>query len=68
MTNVWNAQNVVERQQWQEQVDQDTVEVDMRRQEAEDEERLRQEVVDKEKEVKKNTSELVPIPDRGVPT
>jgi hypothetical protein len=57
-TNVWNGQNAIERQQWQEQLDQDatasallaSMETEARRAEAADLERLRQEDIDKEKE------------------
>ena len=46
LTTVWEAQNAVERQQWQDQSDQDAVE---RRLEREQLERLQQEEVDKER-------------------
>ena len=74
LTNIWNAQNNLERQQWQEQLDQDAAEAETRRQEAEEQERLRQEEIDKDKEEqrkeeeKKNTIKYAPIPDRDVPT
>jgi hypothetical protein len=74
LTTVWVAQNTVEKQQWQEQIDQDEAEEDVRRAEAEEEARLRQEESDKEKEeqrkeeLKKNKSKYIPIPARGVPT
>ena len=74
LTNVWNGQNVMEKQQWQEQLDQDATETEARRAEAADLERLRQEDIDKEKEEqrkeeeKKNAIKYTPIPDRNVPT
>ena len=74
LTTVWGAQNTVEKQQWQDQLDQDAAEADKRRQEREEIERVRQEELDKEKEEqckderKKNKSKFVPIPARGVPT
>ena len=74
LTTVWGAQNTVEKQQWQDQLNQDAAEVDKRRQEREEIERVRQEELDKEKEEqckderKKNKSKFVPIPARGVPT
>jgi hypothetical protein len=40
LTNVWTAQNAVERQQWQEQVDQDDAVAEQCRQELEDERRI----------------------------
>ena len=74
LTTVWGAQNTVEKQQWQDQLDQDAAEADERRQEREEIERVRQEELDREKEEqrkderKKNKSKFVPIPARGVPT
>lgn len=74
LTNAWTAQNVVERQQWQEQIEQDTAVADARRQEMEEEERQRREELDKEKEeqrkeeMKKNKSKFTPVPARTVPT
>jgi hypothetical protein len=74
LTTVWDAQNAVEKQQWQEQLDRDAAEAEERRQEAEEAERLRQEELDREKdeqrkeERKKNKSKFAPIPPRGVPT
>ena len=74
LTTVWGAQDTVEKQQWQDQLDQDAAEVDERRQEREDIKRVRQEELDKEKEEqckderKKNKSKFVPILARGVPT
>ena len=73
LTTVWGAQNIVEKQQWQDQLDQDAVEADKRRQEREEIERIRQ-GLDKKKEEqckderKKKKSKFVPIPARGVPT
>ena len=64
----------MERQQWQEQLDQDAVEMEARRAEAADLERLRQEDINKEKEEqrkeeeKKNAIKYTHIPDRDVPT
>ena len=74
LTTVWEAQNTVEKQQWQRQVDRDAEEAEERREMAEEAERIRQEASDKEKEEqqkeerKKNKSKFVPIPQRGVPT
>jgi hypothetical protein len=74
LTNIWNAQNNLKRQQWQEQLDQDAAEAETRRQEAEEQERVRQEEIDKEKEEqrkeeeKKNAIKYAPIPNRDVPT
>ena len=74
LTTVWGAQNTVEKQQWQDQLDQDAAEADERRLEREEIERVRQEELDKEKEEqrkderKRNKSKFVPIPARGVPT
>ena len=74
LTTVWEAQNTVEKLQWQQQVDRDMEEPKERRQEAEEVDRLRQEVLDREKEEqhkeerKKNKSKFIPIPQRGVPT
>ncbi|KIM73068.1 hypothetical protein PILCRDRAFT_93218 [Piloderma croceum F 1598] len=74
LTNIWNAQNAVERQQWQAQLDQDAAEAEARRDEVEEQERLRQEEIDREKEEqrkeeeKKNAIKYAPIPDRDVPT
>jgi hypothetical protein len=74
LATVWAAQNVVEKQQWQEQLDQDEADIEARRQELEEEARQRQEESDKEKdeqkkeEIKKNKSKYIPIPARGVPT
>ena len=41
LTTVWEAQNTVEKQQWQEQLDQDAADADERRQEAEATDRMR---------------------------
>ena len=49
LTTVWGAQNTVEKQQWQDQLDQDAAEADKRRQEREEIEGIRQEELDKEK-------------------
>ena len=74
LTMVWEAQNTVEKLQWQQQIDCDMEELEERRQEVEEVERLRQEVLDKEKEEqhkeeeKKNKSKFIHIPQRGVPT
>ena len=74
LTMVWEAQNTVEKLQWQQQVNRDMEESKERRQEVEEAERLRQEVLDREKEEqhkeerKKNKSKFIPIPQRGVPT
>jgi hypothetical protein len=74
LTNIWNAQNTVEKQQWQAQLDQDAAEAEARREEVEEQERLRQEEIQKEKdeqrkeEEKKNAIKYAPIPDRDVPT
>src|SRR3984893_9135068 len=74
LTNIWNAQNNLKRQQWQEQLDQDAAEAKTRREEVEEQERLRQEEIDKEKEEqhkeeeKKNAIKSAPIPDSDVPT
>lgn len=74
LTNVWTAQNVIERQQWQEQINEDMAEVEARRQVMEEEEGQRREELEKERqeqrkeEVRKNKSKFVPIPARGVPT
>ena len=65
---------MVEKQQWQWQVDRDAEEAEERREMAEEAERIRQEASDKEKEEqqkeewKKNKSKFVPILQRGVPT
>lgn len=74
LTNIWNAQNIIEKQLWQEQLDQDTAETEARRAEMEEQERIRQEDIQKEKEEqrkeeeKKNAIKYLPIPDRDVPT
>ena len=74
LTNIWNSQNAMEKQQWQEQLDQDAAEMEGRRVEAADLERLRQKDIEKEKEEqckeeeKKNAIKYTPIPDRDVPT
>ena len=74
LTTVWEAQNMVEKQQWQQQVDRDEEEVKEKRDAAEEAERLRQEELEKEKEEhrkeerKKNKSKFNPILQRGVPT
>ncbi|KIM81801.1 hypothetical protein PILCRDRAFT_88950 [Piloderma croceum F 1598] len=74
LTNIWNTQNAVEKQQWQAQLDQDATEVEARRDEVEGRVRLRQEEIEREKEEqckeeeKKNTIKYAPIPDRDVPT
>ena len=49
LTTVWEAQNAIERQQWQDQSDQDMAEAVERRLEREQLERLQQEEVDKER-------------------
>ena len=49
-TTVWEAQNTVEKQQWQDQLDQDVIETDERRIEREELEKRQQEEVDKERE------------------
>ena len=74
LTMVWEAQNTVEKQQWQDQIDQDMIEADERRIEREELEKGQQEEVDKEREEqqkeerKRNKSKFVPILHRGVPT
>jgi hypothetical protein len=74
LTNVWTAQNVIEIQQWQDQLDQDVAEADEARREAEEAEQIRRDELDKEREdqrkeeIKKNKSKFAPIPARGVPT
>lgn len=74
LTNIWDAQNAIEKQQWQEQSDEDEAEAEARRAEAAEQERLRQEDIEKEKEEqrkeeeKKNAVKYAPIPDRDVPT
>jgi hypothetical protein len=74
LTNVWTAQNAVERQQWQKQVDQDDAAAKQHRQDLQYERKPRQEEIAKEKEdqrkeeMKKNKSKFIPIPARGVPT
>lgn len=74
LANIWTAQNVLERQQWQDQIDQDTQEAEVRRQEAEDELRLRREEQAREQEdqrkeeLKKHKSKFTPIPARPVPS
>ena len=50
LTTVWEAQNTIGRQQWQDQSDQDMAEAVERRLEREQLERLQQEEVDKERE------------------
>ena len=71
---VWEAQNAIEKQQWQDQLDRDAIEADERRIEREELEKRQQEEVDKEREEqqkeerKRNKSKFVPIPHRGVPT
>ena len=65
VTIVWEAQNTVEKLQWQLQINCDMEESEERRQEAEEAERLRQEALDKEKEEqhkeerKKNKSKFI---------
>ena len=49
LTTVWEAQNTVEKLQWQQQIDHGTEESEERRQEVEEAERLRQEALDQEK-------------------
>ena len=74
LTTVWEAQNTIEKQQWQDQIDQDVIEANERRIEREELEKRQQEEVDKEREEqqkeerKRNKSKFVPIPHRGVPT
>ena len=74
LTTVWEAQNTVEKQQWQDQIDQDVIKADERRIEREELEKRQQEEVDKEREEqqkeerKRNKSKFVPILHRGVPT
>ena len=74
LTTVWEAQNTVEKQQWQDQLDQDVIEADERRIEREELEKRQQEEVDKEREEqqkeerKRNESKFVPILHRGVLT
>ena len=73
LTTVWEAQNTVEKLQWQQQVDCNMEESKERRQEVKEAERLRQEVLDREKEEQhkeernKNKSKFIPILQRGVP-
>ena len=74
LTMVWEAQNAIEKQQWQDQLDQDVIEANERRIEREEVEKRQQEEVDKEREEqqkeerKRNKSKFVLIPHRGVPT
>ena len=74
LTTVWEAQNMVEKQQWQQQVDRDEEEAKEKRDTVEEAERLRQEELEKEKEEhhkkerKKNKVKFNPILQRGVPT
>ena len=74
LTTVWEAQNTVEKQQWQDQLDQDTIKANERRIESEELEKGQQEEVDNKREEqqkekrKKNKSKFIPILHRGVPT
>ena len=73
LTMVWEAQNTVEKQQWQQQVGHNEEEAKEKRDAAEETEQLRQEELDKEKEEhhkeerKKNKSKFNPILQREVP-
>ena len=74
LTNIWTAQNVLDCQQWQEQLDQDIQEAEVRRQHEEEELRLRREEDAKEKEdqrkegLKKHKAKFAAIPAQGVPS
>lgn len=69
LTTVWGAQNTVERQQWQDQLDLDAAEAAERRLERERQEEINNEKDKQQKEDrKKNRAEFAPIPPRRVPT
>lgn len=64
LTNVWNTQNVIEKQQWQEQLNKDAADADARRQEAEEETRLRQTRNNRKKKLRRTQPNLCLYPTR----
>lgn len=74
LKTLWNAQNTIEKQQWQVQLDDDHRQLEERQKEFEAEEKRKEEELAKAKEealrdeMKKNKTKYAPIPKRGIPS